>query len=141
MRPIVIVAVFATMFSTSLTVIDGYPRALDRCVQNLRASGGLERDAPVGWAYWVAIAALAVTTMLVLWRFVGNLAVMVDFATIFAFLTAPILGWLNLRVVTSAEVPEEHRPGPKLRALAYVGLVLLGGTAIVFVVSRLQSIL
>ncbi len=31
-----------------------------------------------------------------------------------------------------------HRPGPKMLALAYTGLVLLGGTAVVYIVSRLM---
>ena len=69
--------------------------------------------------------------------FIGNLATMVDFATIFAFITAPVLGYLNLRAVTSDDVPPEHRPGPKMLAWSYVGLVSLGGMAVVYVVSRL----
>ena len=36
MEPVVYVAVLSTMFSTSLTVIDGFPRALDRTVRVLR---------------------------------------------------------------------------------------------------------
>ena len=55
-----------------------------------------------------------------------------------SFITAPILGYLNLRAVTSDDVPPEHRPGPKMLALSYVGLILLGGTAVVYVVSRLM---
>ncbi len=53
------------------------------------------------------------------------------------FITAPVLGYLNLRAVTSDDVPEADRPGPALIALAYVGLVSLGGTAVVYAVSRL----
>jgi len=72
---------------------------------------------------------------LVLGLFIGNLATLVDFATIFTFITAPILGYLNLRAVTAEEVPPEHRPGPKMLALSYVGLILLGGTAVAYVVA------
>ena len=139
-RTIVMIAVFTTMFSTSLTVVDGFPRALDRCVQNFRLPMGETpaSDAPVGQGYWVALVALGVLDMLVLLAFIGNLATMVDFATIFTFITAPLLGYLNLRAVTAEEVPAEHRPGPKMLALAYTGLVLLGGTAVVYIVSRLM---
>ena len=138
LRPIVLIAVFATMFSTSLTVIDGYPRAIDRCLQiMLGETPG--RDTPVGRGYWITMAVLSVTTVLILWRFLGNLTDMVDFATIFTFLTAPILGWLNLRVVTSEDVPLEHRPGRKLVAWSYLGLVMLGGTAVVFIISRFEE--
>jgi Mn2+/Fe2+ NRAMP family transporter len=136
LRPIVLVAVFTTMFSTSLTVVDGYPRALDRCIQNLKRGSEMPPpDAPISRAYWVALVILALLTIVVLVVFIGNLTSMVDFATIFTFITAPILGYMNLRAVTSADVAPEHRPGKAMLACSYVGLVLLGGTAVVYLVS------
>ena len=80
---------------------------------------------------------LGVLTVFVVAVFAGSLTAMVDFATIVSFLTGPILGYLNLRAVTGANVPPEHRPGPGFLFLSYAGLVLLGGTAIVYVVSLL----
>jgi Mn2+/Fe2+ NRAMP family transporter len=135
MRPVVLVAVFATMLSTSLTVIDGYPRALDRCVHNILEKEMPESNAPVGRPYWIALVLLAGTTLIIFTVFLGTLTAMVDFATIFTFMTAPILGYLNLRAVTSSDVAPEHRPGKGLLALSYVGLALLGGTAIIYVAS------
>jgi Mn2+/Fe2+ NRAMP family transporter len=134
LRPVIMVAVFSTMFSTSLTVLDGYPRALDRCIQNIQHKE-MGPDSSIGRTYWIAMGILGVTTILILWLFIGNLTGMVDFATTFTFLTAPILGWLNLRVVTSDDVPDEHKPGKKLVVWAYVGILLLGGTAVVFIAS------
>ena len=46
-----------------------------------------------------------------------------------------VLGYMNLRAVTSPDVAIEHQPGPALIALAYVGLLLLGGTAVAYVIS------
>lgn len=135
LKPVVLVAVFATMFSTSLTVIDGYPRALDRCVQHLAGAKHPGRGTPPARAYWIMMAGLAVATVVILAAFLGNLTQMVDFATIFTFLTAPVLGWLNLRAVKSPAVPAECRPGPVLTAVAWFGLVLLGGTAAVYLLS------
>ncbi len=135
-RPVVLVAVFTTMFSTSLTVVDGFPRAIDRCLQNLKRNAEMPApDAPIGSAYWVVVIALGVLNVLVLGVFIGNLTTMVDFATIFTFITAPILGYMNLRAVTSADVAPEHRPGKAMLVCSYVGLVLLGGTAVVYLVS------
>jgi hypothetical protein len=62
---------------------------------------------------------------------------MVDFATIVSFLTAPMLGYLNLRTVTGPNVAPEHRPSGALLWLSYAGLVLLGGTAVVYLWSLL----
>ena len=75
--------------------------------------------------------------MLVVALFAGSLTAMVDFATIVSFLTGPLLGYLNLRVVTGMNVPSEHRPGRGLIWLSYAGLGLLGGTAVVYLASWL----
>ena len=87
--------------------------------------------------YWIALGVLGVLSVLVLAVFVGSLTTMVDAATIVSFLTAPILGYLNLRAVQSPEVAAEHRPRRRMVVLSWVGLVLLGGTAVVFLVSLL----
>jgi Mn2+/Fe2+ NRAMP family transporter len=135
-RPVLLVAVVTTMFSTMLTVIDGFPRAIERTFLVLR-DGLPAGSAPEaeGSAYWYILAALVGLTTLVFVFFTGTLTAMIDFATIVSFLTAPVLGYLNLRVITSPHVPVEHRPGPALRAFSYLGLILLGGTALAFAVS------
>jgi len=134
-RPIVLVAVLTTMLSTSLAVVDGYPRAIERSIVNLRPGHSDDRSVPTaGTSYWMSLVVLAILTVLVLWRFAGDLTTMVDFATIVSFLTAPILGYLNLRAVTSPEVAPEDRPSRGMLVLSWVGLVLLGGTAVMYLV-------
>ncbi|MGD2134542.1 MAG: hypothetical protein PVF27_00205 [Gemmatimonadales bacterium] len=135
-RPIVLLAVLTTMLSTSITVVDGFPRALERSIVNLRPGHSDERGVPnAGGIYWIALVALAALTLLVLALFVGNLTTMVDVATIISFLTAPALGYLNLKAVTSPEVAPEHRPSRAMLTLSWVGLVLLGGTGAFWIVS------
>jgi Mn2+/Fe2+ NRAMP family transporter len=133
MRPVVTVAVLTTMFSTILTVIDGFPRAIARSVSVLANGESAEpTDAASTPVYWLALLTLALLTVAVFALFVSNLTTMVDFATTVSFITAPVLGYLNLRAVTSPDVPPEHRPGPAMRLLSYLGLLLLGGTALVY---------
>jgi Mn2+/Fe2+ NRAMP family transporter len=138
-RPVMLVAVVTTMFSTTLTVMDGFPRAIARSVRTLR--GGLQ-DVPAeeveDRGYWITLVILALLTVVVFARFVGTLTAMIDFATIVSFLTAPILGYLNLKVVTGPHVPPEHRPGPGLVAFSWAGLVLMTGTALIFLVTLLR---
>lgn len=137
-RPIVLVAVLTTMFSTALTVVDGFPRAIARSLRVLTTGKAGSAEGDEGRAYWVAIAVLGVLTVVVFALLIGSLTSMVDFATIVSFLTAPVLGFLNLRVVTARGFPVEHRPGKVLVVLSWVGLVLLGGTAGVYLVSLLR---
>lgn len=134
-RPIVLVAVVTTMFSTALTVIDGFPRVIARTASVLRAGPGPVEPHDTGTVYRMAGLVLGLLTVAVVALFAGNLTTMVDFATIVSFLTSPILGYLNLRAVTGSNVPVEHRPGRGLIALSYAGLVLLGGTAVVYLIT------
>jgi len=137
-RPIVFTAVLTTMFSTTLTVIDGFPRAIDRGFRVAFVEPeGSSAYAGTGRAYWAAIAILSGLTVLVLSVFPGSLTAMVDFATIVSFLTAPVLGYLNLRAVTSDSVPSGLRPGRGLVALSWIGLVVLSGFALLYLVSRI----
>jgi Mn2+/Fe2+ NRAMP family transporter len=119
-RPIVYTAVLTTMFSTSLAVVDGFPRAIDRALRVAflerlpDADEAMIRSRPVpapGQPYWWGIVILATGTVIVLSVFPGSLTTMVDFATIVSFLTAPALGYLNLRTITSDQVAPELRPG------------------------------
>lgn len=158
-RPVILVAVLTTMFSTSLTVMDGFPRAISRTVDVLRQppadpgaeapiAPGSERPlTPVasgpagneesGVVYWVALVVLASLTVIVFAYLSGSLTAMVDFATLVTFVTAPVLGYLNLRAVTAPHVPREARPGPFLEIFSRVGLAIMGGVALIFVVSLL----
>jgi len=137
-RPIVFTAVLTTMFSTTLTVIDGFPRAIDRGFRVAFVDPeGTSAYAGTGRAYWGAIAILSGLTVLVLAVFPGSLTTMVDFATIVSFLTAPALGYLNLRAVTADPVPPELRPGRALVVLSWIGLSVLSGFAVLYLVSRI----
>ena len=132
-RPLIMVTALTAMFSTILAIIDGYPRVIDRLTKAVQ-SGDPEFTArsQVSGPYWFSMVGVGSLTVLFLWLFVGSLTQMVDFVTTVAFLTGPILGYLNLRVMTSPRVPAEHRPGPWMRAFSYAGVAVLALVALTF---------
>jgi Mn2+/Fe2+ NRAMP family transporter len=132
-RPFILVAVLTTMLSTSLTVVDGFPRGIARSVEVLRGRG--PGNGEIGPIYWVAMAAIGVATPAVLAFLAGSLTGMVDFATTVTFLTAPLLGYLNLRAVTGDVVAAEFRPGRTLQAVAWVAVVVLGAFGVVYLIT------
>ena len=134
-RPVVLLAVVTTMLSTALTVLDGGPRAIERSLLVLRARAIDSRPVAGGPIYWWSLAGVVAITLIILALFIGNLTTMIDFATTLTFLTSPVLGYLNLRAVCSDEMPPEHRPGRALRVLSWVGLVLLGGTGLFYLLT------
>lgn len=124
----VLVAAFITMLSTSLTCLDGYPRALAACTVLLRPQAEDRfRRIHQGWMAVVGLGAVVVVL-----GFVHNLIVMLSFAAYVSFLTSPLLAWINFRVMHNDVVPEEERPHGWIRLLSYAGLLFLGGMAIGF---------
>lgn len=141
-RPIVSIAALATILSTMVVVIDGFPRVIERCFLILRQSparrGKESQPLPqAGRIYWIALIALAISSVTVMAAFTGTLTAMLDFATILSFSVTPLLGYLNLRAVTSADVPEHLRPGTLLRIYSWAGLLLLAAVTVAFWASRL----
>lgn len=137
-RPIIAVAALTTMFSTTLAVTDAYPRVLRELIE----IGGLatEEDASdqkhraryIGALLVVTVGALAV----IHW-FGDRFTALIDFATTVSFLAAPLLAWLNLRLLTSEHTPAEYRPRGALLALARAGLWFLVVFCLIWVGWRL----
>jgi Mn2+/Fe2+ NRAMP family transporter len=122
------------MFSTTLTVIDGFPRAIASLVA--RFGGPESPDRPTGLhgsVYWSALAVLGVGSMVLIGFFLRRLAGLVDLATTLSFLTAPAIALLNHRAMIGVEVPAEQRPGTAMRVFSWVAIVLWAGFAAYFV--------
>lgn len=134
-RPVILITALTAMFSTMLTIVDGYPRVIDRLVKAVSSGDPTETaHSSPSRPYWVSMVGVAVLTVLFLSLFAGSLTQMVDFVTTVAFLTGPVLGYLNLRVMTSSQVPPEHRPGTAMRLFSFAGLAALTLVAVAFLV-------
>ena len=134
---IIAIAAFTTMFSTTLTCLDAFPRVMRRATGLLVPA---MRDKK--WErklYWAWILFTAAGALVVLVFFSKNMKNMVDVATTLSFLTAPILAFVNLWVVTGKNMPKESRPGPFLKAFSYFGLVFLTGFALFYLWTHYNS--
>lgn len=128
-RWIIALVAFITMFSTTLTVLDGYSRAMAGGF-GLLLGAGEESRRRTTFALMPVVAGLA---LVVIAFFLKGMRTLVDAATVLAFLAAPLLAWLNLKVVRAPAVPPRYRPGPLLTALTWTGLVFLVGFGLVWV--------
>lgn len=120
-RPVIAIAAFTTMFSTTLTVTDAFPRVLQRTTVILWPRSA--RDGTGAHLYWTWMLILIFGAILLMGAFRGQMTTMVDVATTLSFITAPVLSWFNLRAVSGAWVPEAARPRGWLLVLAWIGLV------------------
>jgi hypothetical protein len=53
------------------------------------------------------------------------MGLLVALATFISFVLAPIVGYMNLRNVMSADLPATLRPGKPLQLLTYAGIIFL----------------
>jgi Mn2+/Fe2+ NRAMP family transporter len=125
-------AAFTCMFSTTITCFDAYTRAISAATA---ISLGREEIHSEGVRHWSLMAVFMVSTLAVIGLLMKTMGHLVDLATIIAFLTAPILAVLNLRVITADNVAGNFQPPVWLRRLAYCGIVFLIGFAVLYLLT------
>lgn len=128
--PIIIICAFTTMFSTTLTVTDAYPRVSRRMLEVMMPDT-IQETNNLRLYQWLLVI-ISIVSLGVLYFLGDQFTLMVDLATTLSFLTAPVLAYINYRLVVSDHVPENCRPQPWLRWLSWGGIVFLAGFALVY---------
>lgn len=127
-------AALATMFSTTLTVLDAYPRVLKPTTELLLSKTHTSNNNKLSIVWFTILIA---GTVLIIFLFAGKMKTLIDIATTLSFITAPVLGYLNLKVVTGKNMPNENKPKKWLLTLSWIGLIALTALAVLFVVWKL----
>ena len=136
-HPLIAAAAFTTMFSTSITCLDGYPRAASAGVRLLRGFAGQAVHDRRDHQLWMALHFALAAAVLGLWP--GSMGALVHLAMVVSFVTTPVLAWMNLRVIQGRQVSPADRLGPGLLAVAQVGLVLLSVFVLLFLITLLRG--
>jgi Mn2+/Fe2+ NRAMP family transporter len=132
---VIVIAAFTTMFSTTLTVTDAYPRVLRRSTEILF---GLERKAEQksDWLYWMWLGIVCSVAVVLIARFADHMTLFLDIATTLSFLTAPILASLNHLAVTGRTMPEEAKPSRALRLYSLTSIAIMTLFALIYLAWR-----
>ncbi|PCJ25134.1 MAG: hypothetical protein COA97_08275 [Flavobacteriales bacterium] len=126
---LIAIAAFTTMFSTTLTCLDAFPRVLTPTTEMLINSENKNSTK----LYWMWILVVVTGTLVILSLFLTNMKAMVDFATSIAFITSPIIAILNYLAVNGKTMPEENKPSLLLKILSWIGIVYLIGFSTYFI--------
>ena len=130
---IIAIAAITTMFSTTLTCLDAYPRVLIPTTEILFPA--IRKSLPHRrYLYWFWIIVVTSGALMLLSYFVSSMRFMVDLATTLSFLTAPFLAIMNYRVVTDKHMPPEARPGKGMRIYSWSGMAFLTAFTFFYVV-------
>lgn len=133
-RPLILIAAFSTMLSTTVAVTDGFPRALEGAVVELR--GQQPQLGQRSAVYWGALAVCIVVAQLIVVFFLGQLTVLIDLATGLTGLTAPLFAMLNLAALRGDEVPLAHRPRGAYLGFHLAGIAFLWAMALLYLYAR-----
>ena len=134
--PIIIICAFTTMFSTTLTVTDAYPRVTRRMFEVLLPETFAKKDDIS--LYRRLLIIISILSLGVLYFLGDQFTLMIDIATTLSFLTAPILAYINYRLVTADHMPDECQPKPWLKLLSWSGIIFLTGFALLYIYWQIQ---
>ena len=128
--PVIIICAFTTMFSTTLIVTDAYPRVCRKFVQiyKPRLFNGSEP-----FQYRFFLITVSITSLAFLSILGDQFRYLIDLATTLSFLSAPLLGYINHRLIHQPFIPLEYRPHPWLSWLSRSGLVFLTAFAFIYI--------
>ena len=132
-KPVVATAAIATMFSTTLTLFDAYPRSLHACFELMKNKTPSQESSHFSLKdKFIWLGSFGALALFVIFALVGQLKTLVDLATTVAFLAAPFFAFLNYKLVFNSDFPEAHKPGPMFKRLAQVGLCFLTGFSFLY---------
>lgn len=130
--PIIAVAALTTMFSTTLTVLDAYPRVMAPITAEwLKVPETDKRTNRRVWFVWLFVTIAGALLLLSIFSF--GMKAMVDLATIMSFVIAPVLAWLNYKAVMQKHVPAQHKPKRWLQIYAQISVFLLVVFSLVYI--------
>ncbi|NOX47436.1 MAG: divalent metal cation transporter [Chlorobi bacterium] len=132
---IIAIAAITVMFSTTLTCLDAYPRVMKPLTEEFFPKLKIKKSKFDfhSW-FWIVVVAAGALVLIVYLK--NSMRFMVDMATTLSFVTAPLLAFLNYKVVTDKHMPEEGRPKLWLRVYAFIGMGFLGGFMVFYLVWR-----
>lgn len=126
--PVIAIAAFSAMFSTTITVVDGFGRAMGETVRLL-----FFKTTGIKTLYTIMMVVVAVISFFFILRLSANLKDLVDLATTLSFVIAPVIAYINYRVIMSDQIEDEFKPKPWLKNLAIVGLIFLTVFALIYI--------
>lgn len=114
------IAALTTMFSTTLTTLDGSPRVMHSTTELLA-----EKKIKRGYLFWLVL--LSIGTLIIFFFFLSEMGLLIKIATILSFLTAPFYAILNYIVITGKQTPKDARPSKGLKAFSLLSILILVG--------------
>lgn len=127
-RYLIAAIAFFCIFGSTITVIDGYSRALAESQLLLQNKPLDQRRYHNTWMVIVSAAAMGIIAF-----FSSALMPLLNFAMVLAFMTTPVFALLNYRLVAKTALPKALQWSRTMKVLSWAGLTYLFGFLAVFI--------
>ncbi len=131
---VIAIAALTTMISTSLTALDANPRVIATTITNLSEETSLAKFKK---QYWIWLVVILLGTVVLMKYMSESMQFMVDLATTLSFVTAPLIAYLNYRVIIGKNIPDHAKISKRMRIYSLVNLILLTGFGVFYIVWKL----
>ena len=122
-RPVIGLAALTVMFSTVLTVIDGFARVYSDVTG--RFFPGRTMAVTRGELYVAYMVVQGLVALALLVFFLQRFGAFIDFVTTVGFVVAPVIAFLNHRIMFHGELAQSARPSRWLRYWSISGVTIL----------------
>src|SRR5690606_7186481 len=118
-KPFIGLAAFTTMFSTTITCLDAFPRVIIPTIKLIgNKKDSSDRPQSLMWLIITSIGAIVILRI-----FTKSMADLILFITILSFLAAPVIGSLNYLSVK--QLPNDSQPSTFLKVLSLLGMIVM----------------
>ncbi len=128
--PIISIAAFITLLSTTLTVTDAFPRVISELLNPEESK--IQNEKKKWKEYKISIFVIPLVSLGILFFLSGSFIFLIDFATGLSFLSAPFLAYFNYRLVTGPHMKEGDKPEKRYRTFSLICLGLLSIFTLVY---------
>jgi len=126
--PIVALAALTTMLSTTLTLLDAFPRSIGMSLELLFPRKIQHSKNGNVYLSWLLITIAG--TLFILFFMLPSMGEMVKIGTVVAFVAAPVLATLNTLAMFDQSIPQPDRPGKLMLLWCLLGLLALTACSI-----------
>lgn len=125
--PLIGVCTFAVLFSTLITVFDGFPRALMIATERLKTDETPWKEEHINkgklYLFFMIAGCVGAYLLIILWA--TSFKIFIDFATTVSFVFAPVVAFLNHKAMHNKEVHSDDRPKGFINILSLAAIIIL----------------
>ena len=127
--PVIALIAFSIMYSSLLTVMDGYARNIEKLIE-------LKTTVRTPQPFRVGLLSVLISSSLVILFFMKSFTFFIDVVGILVFVLGPIFAIFNHRAIFGSDVALKDQPSRLLRIGSWIGIIVMTTVALSYLYLR-----